>query len=190
MPEINSIVAATQFDLEERAASGTAQFPGLAPGAIEWDHPAMIGKTLPALAILLTLSACDAYPRDIEGTLDAVKRDKVIHVGIVTARMSPAAQAAATAYLARVGAATAARPRFTAGSAEPLLAQLEQGKLDLVIGDFASDTPWALDVSVLEPIASYRVGKRDLGLSPVARNGENAWIMLLERAVRETRGGK
>lgn len=149
-----------------------------------------VARFVAITATLAALGACDTYPRDVEGTLAAVRRDKVIHVGIVSAGMSPQAQATATAYLQRVGAATGARPAVTPGSAEPLLAELEQGKLDLVIGDFASDTPWANDVSVLEPIASYRVGKRDFGLSPVARNGENAWIMLLERAVRETGGGK
>jgi hypothetical protein len=176
--------------------------PPLASVAAGWDHAVVIDCSTPLratpkrarfvaiVATITALGACDSYPRDVEGTLAAVKRDKVIHVGIVSARMSPQAQAVATAYLQRVGAATGARPAFTAGSTEPLLAELEQGKLDLVIGDFAVDTPWITDVSVLEPIASYRVGKRDFGLSPVARNGENAWIMLLQRAVRKTGGGK
>lgn len=156
---------------------------------IDGSTPLRMARLLAIAATLATLGACDNYPRDVEGTLAAVKRDKVIHVGMVSAGMSPQAQAAATAYLQHVSAATGARPAVTAGSAEPLLAALEQGKLDLVIGDFASDSPWMTDVSVLEPIAKYKVGQRELGLSPAARNGENAWIMLLERAVRETKGG-
>lgn len=168
-----------------------------------WDHDRVTDQPTPSIAarglsarlvaiaaVVTALGACDSYPRDVEGTLKAVQRDKVIRVGMISAGLSSRAHAAAATYLQRIAAATGARPAIAAGSAEPLLAQLEQGKLDLVIGDFALDTPWMDDVSVLEPIATYRVGKRELGLSPVARNGENAWIMTLERAVRDTKDGR
>ena len=52
----------------------------------------------------------------------------------------------------------------------------------------AEETPWANKVSVIEPLAQHPAGEARLGLSPVARNGENRWIMLIERVVRDQGG--
>ena len=80
---------------------------------------------------------------------------------------------------------TGARPELSTGAAEPLLLRLKQGALDLVVGPLAADSPWLDDVSIIEPLAERREGEEVVELSPIARNGENAWIMLLERAARD-----
>ena len=70
------------------------------------------------------------------------------------------------------------------GPAESQLARLEEGKLDLVIGEFIADSPWATSVAIIEPLATRRSDKRRFELAPAARNGENRWIALVEREVR------
>ena len=54
-----------------------------------------------------------------------------------------------------------------------------------MIGAFAEDSPWGTDVAILEPLSKRAVGGRVIGLAPVAANGENRWIGLLERTIRD-----
>lgn len=131
-------------------------------------------RLLPAL---LLLSACGSIPRDPDATLERVRASHVIRVGAVTGDPT----AAWRPLLARVSAATGARPRVEHGALEPLLLRLEAGELDLVVGGaFADDTPWAARVT-LGPVL-----RKDARVTHhvVARNGENAWIMLIERHAR------
>ncbi len=135
--------------------------------------------------LVLTLAGCGPYPRDVEGTLDRVERSHVMTVGM--AAIDPRDAASAKAYLGRVARATGSQPQIASGSAERLLAQLEAGELDLVIGEFADDSPWLQSVALIEPISIRAVGERTVGLAPVAANGENRWVGLLEREVRDMR---
>ena len=131
-------------------------------------------------AMLVLLGGCGDYPRDVAHTSDRVKASGVIRVGLVAGGDADTARA----YIARVERATGARARATTGASEHLLARLEDGQLDLVLGPFAKDSPWADDVALLDPIDGKRIGQRTLGLTPVARNGENRWIMTLEHEAR------
>jgi hypothetical protein len=131
--------------------------------------------TLRPLLLALLLAACGPFPRDPEATLDRVRASHVIRVGIVEG------SAAWKPLLARVAAATGARPHMHPGAIEPLLLRLEHGELDLVVGGrFATDTPWITRVT-LGPVL-----RRDAKINDhmVARNGENAWVMLIEREAR------
>lgn len=136
-----------------------------------------------ALALPILLSACADYPRDIEGTSDAINGRKNMRIGIVAGPTSDTARR--QAFIAELARITGARPLQVTGSAEPLLLDLTSGKLDLVIGEFAKDTPWIDKVAILEPIASRMVGKDEIDLVPIARNGENRWVITLETAVRD-----
>jgi hypothetical protein len=40
-------------------------------------------------------------------------------------------------------------------------------------------------VTIVEPLATRRSGKRTFELAPVVRNGENRWVALVEREVRD-----
>jgi len=138
-------------------------------------------------AAILTLSACSNYPRDIGGTLDRIHRSDRLRVGLAAIR--PEDRALAEAFVARLERATGATATATTAPAERQLGRLEQGKLDVVLGEFADDTPWLAEVAVIEPLTEHREGRRTLGLAAVAANGENAWVMLLEREVRDLRAG-
>ena len=138
-----------------------------------------------ALGAMLACAGCD-YPRDIEGTSEKVRASGTVRIGL--AEFAPSARPAALRFVAAVERASGARARFERAPAEALLARLEAGKLDLVLGDFAEDSPWLDDAALIEPLTRRIVGERVVGLAPVARNGENAWIGLVERTVRDSRG--
>ena len=130
--------------------------------------------------LLISLAACGPYPRDIEGTYDRVASSHVIRVGMIAGSdMRPAAS-----FLDNLERTTGAKVQPVSGSAEPLIAALDADQVDLVIGEVATDSPWITDVAVIEPLSTRRVGNSDIGLSPIARNGENRWIMLIEKQAR------
>jgi hypothetical protein len=141
-------------------------------------------KSLPVL-IVLALTGCTSLPRDPDGTLERVRAEGKVRVGVMT---TPEASfgAAPAAFVERVARATGAKPEIRQGASEPLLLDLEGGRLDLVLGAVAPDSPWASEVAMLRPIAERTDGNHIL-LTPIAKNGENAWIMLLDREARAAR---
>ncbi len=150
-----------------------------------------VSRSIPFLGLFFAaLAGCNAYPRDIEGTLDTIETQRIVRVGLIGNYSNAGDRYLTEAFLARLAHATGASPRIVTGSAEPLLVQLETNQLDLVIGEIAQDSPWNTDVAVIEPLAVRSMGERQIGLSPVARNGENRWIMLLERLVRDHKGNR
>lgn len=137
-------------------------------------------------AILLAcaaLAGCGPYPRDISGTLDAIEREHRLRVGL--AELAPGDAGVARRFTDRIAAVTGARAELITGPTEALIAGLEDGDLDLVIGEFRDDSPWLAKVTVIEPLRHHALAGRVYGLSPAAANGENRWIALLEREVRE-----
>lgn len=138
---------------------------------------------LACVPLLLLIAGCGPYPRDTEGTLERVEQTHVLRVGLT--KLDPADEGAARSYVARIERETGASAQVTSGSAEKLLARLEAGDLDLVLGEFADDSPWLASVALIEPISSRAAGDRKIGLAPVAANGENRWVALLERNVRD-----
>lgn len=134
------------------------------------------------LLAALALSACADFPRDADGTLDRVRSDHVFRVGIVAGGWDGQQRA----FLAGLSEATGARPHLFVGPAELVLPDLEAGKLDLVLGTVTPDSPWSTEVAFLQPIGE-QPGTRRLLLVPMAKNGENAWIMLIERQARAIR---
>lgn len=133
--------------------------------------------------VLLLLGACNLLPHDPEGTLSNIERSGVLRVGMV-ADPNPIDAQRANQLIHHLEASTHAKARIVEGAAEPLIGGLENGKLDLLIGPFASDTPIKTIVALGPPLAS-RASKDDrIDLVAVMRNGENRWIMLVEKSSR------
>jgi len=142
-------------------------------------------RRLTLVALLLSAS-CSDFPHDPEGTLDRVRADGAFRVGIV-ARGAPVT-AQEQLFLQQVARAANARPQIEHAASESLLARLEEGELDLVLGEFDAASPWLKRVTFIPPL-SARSAEGDAAIvSAVARNGENAWIRLLhaEKAVLES----
>ena len=132
---------------------------------------------------LLTAS-CGEFPRDPEGTLKRVRSEHSFRVGLVTTPTENEPHAEVVALLAAIGRRVEARPDIVRGDGEPMLKQIEEGELDLVIGRFEKKSPWAKSVTIGPPLRKEKRGKAEFHLAPVMQNGENAWIALVEREVR------
>jgi ABC-type phosphate/phosphonate transport system substrate-binding protein len=137
-------------------------------------------KCFALLLAVLPLCGCGTFPRDPDKTLSRVSSERTFRVGLIADGQAAQLAPEAAAFLQRVSAATGAKPALRKGASEPLLLDLKAGKLDLVLGTVSPDSPWALDVAILPPLAE-RTAPQHLIVSPIARNGENRWIMLLER---------
>lgn len=138
------------------------------------------------LVALLILGGCTDIPKDPKGTLDRIRAERVFRVAMIEPLGGAEGKAAANTFLERVAHATGAKVSLVTGAAEPLLLRLEDGQVDLVIGTMAPDSPWIPRVAML-PSLLEQTRDRHLLLTPIARNGENAWIMLLEREAHATR---
>ncbi len=137
------------------------------------------------LAAVLLFGGCDSIPADPDGTLDRVRAERRLRVGIIASSAAPLAPDRARDLLARLSRATGARPELEQGPAEPLLTRLEEGGLDLVVGEFARKSPWAAQVTLTDPIAA----NGPTILAAAARHGENAWIALVHREARAAASG-
>lgn len=139
-----------------------------------------------ALALFAT-AGCAEFPQDPDGTADRVRAERAFRVGLISG--DAGAEASAQSYLARVGATAGARALIERGAAEPLLAKLRDGGLDLVIGPMSPKSPWEHEVHFL-PALQERVGREDyVRIVPMAPHGENRWIALLDKAARDSAGG-
>ena len=139
----------------------------------------------PALFLLfLTLGGCGGIPRDQEGTLERIAEMGEVRVGIMAAAGQSPHFERLRDLVQRSGAAARGRPRIEVGAAEALLLRLEAGELDLVIGEFDRSSPWYQRVHLLPPLATRSLGDSELEATAAARNGENGWIMLIEREAR------
>jgi len=146
-------------------------------------------KSLPlTVCLAAVLAGCGSLPRDPDGTLGRVRSEHIFRVGIISDGGTPAGDAEMAAFLARVSRATGARATVRRGASEPLLLDLEAGGLDLVLGPLAPKSPWADEVAILRPIAEP-IAPQHLVVTPIVRNGENRWIMLLEREADAVAGG-
>ncbi|HEV2866745.1 MAG TPA: hypothetical protein VGX37_09530 [Allosphingosinicella sp.] len=140
-------------------------------------------------ACLLLAAACSALPKDADSTLERVRAEHRFALGIVAPGAGGDLQRRQAAFLALVARETGARPVTRQGPLEPLLLDLEEGRLDMVIGAVASDSPWRTRVAVVEPLAEPGEDQPVI-FAPMARNGENAWVMLIERHARAVREGR
>ena len=139
-----------------------------------------------ALLPLVLLAGCGDMPRDPDGTLERVRASRIIRVGAV-AGAEQADLVVASHILRRISAQTSAAPDIVGGTLEPLLLRLEAGQLDLVVGGrFDKNSPWSTRVAFGPSFRRHAEGENVTASHVVARNGENAWITLVER---ETRAG-
>jgi hypothetical protein len=141
-------------------------------------------KWLPLFLALAALGACGDFPRDQSGTLERLRREQVMRVGLVASAAPSPHAARLRALVERSAAAAGARPLVLEEAAEPLLLMLEAGEIDLVVGEFDRSSPWYSRVHLLPPLAWEKRGESQVEATAAARNGENGWIMLLEREAK------
>jgi DNA-binding transcriptional LysR family regulator len=137
------------------------------------------------LAVAATLlGGCERFPRDPEGTLQRISSERTFRVGIIASAHQAQLPPEAARLLQRISSASGARPQIRSGEAEVLLDSLEQGDLDLVLGRFNKKSPWATLVTFGPPLKVEKMGETTFETSAAMRNGENAWVALVERETR------
>lgn len=129
--------------------------------------------------MLLSLAACGPLPRDPDGTVERVTRDRAFAVGQVAGAQS----SGSTALLATLSREIKAKPTIRTGKLEPLLLGLERGDIDLVIGArLDPKSPWAKRVTLTAPLDAIAAdGTQEFA---AMRNGENAWIIRVDRVAK------
>ena len=139
------------------------------------------------LFLILMLAGCDYLPRDPERTLERIEQSHVIRVGLIATDES--AKGPAQRLTAILEQRTGARARIVPVVTEPAFLALDEDKLDIVIGPFGKDSPWATDVAFGPPLAKAGTKDAPVEIKAAMRNGENRWIMLVERASRAAAPG-
>jgi len=140
-------------------------------------------KVLALLCLSLLLPACNALPRDPEGTEQAIRDQKRIRVGLVPGPQG-LGRAASARLLGQLESRMQARAHIVSGATEPLLRALDQGDIDIVLSPFDAKTPWATLVALTPPIAASGEGEKRVEIRAAMRNGENRWIMTVETIAR------
>jgi hypothetical protein len=135
---------------------------------------------------MVLLCSCEGVPRDPGETSQRVMRDKAFRVGFVSPDISREIQT--TRLIDQLEKTTGARSEVVAGSGEALLTRLQNGEVDILIGRFQAESPWASEVSMGPALSKSGTPGNPLELKAAMRNGENRWIMQIERASRMIRG--
>lgn len=115
-----------------------------------------------------------------------IRHEGAFRVGIIAPLAQKGGSPEVSTFLGKVSSAASARPAVVTGDAEPLLSKLKEGELDLVIGRFEKKSPWGTSVDIGPPLRTGKRGKTEFVLAPVMRNGENAWIALVEAEARNS----
>jgi polar amino acid transport system substrate-binding protein len=142
---------------------------------------------LSTAGLLAVLAGCSSFPADPDGTLDRV-RGGVLRVGashnepwvqVVDGTEPSGIEAELVQRFAETLQATI---EWQSGGEEALMNDLEDGRLDLVIGGLTAESPWTDKAAITRPYAEARSqeGKTEKHVM-AAPLGENAFLLELEK---------
>lgn len=114
--------------------------------------------------------------------MQEVKAEGLLHAGIVA---DDAAESGERALAESVAKAAGVEPQIESGSSEALLHRLEEGEIDLVVGEFAKGSPWKTRVALTVSPVSGSPPASEPVLRAAVRLGENRWLMFVSKTVRE-----
>jgi hypothetical protein len=134
--------------------------------------------------LLLILGACDALPRDPEHSSERIQQSRTLRIGITDPKLVPEAQR----LVAALAQQNSARPIMRQGALEPLIVDLDAGRLDLIIAPMAKRSPWKTLVAPGPALTHIGEGKERVEWRALMKNGENRWIMQVEGASRRVSG--
>lgn len=135
---------------------------------------------------LLVVAGCDSLPQDPGKSSKRIEATGRFSVGLVDPdlRRDPHL----VALVRRLERMSGARAEWRAGSGETLLSEVKRGDVDLAVGRFSEASPWTKELAMGPPLVSSGPPDEPLELKAVMRNGENRWIMTVERASRAVAG--
>jgi polar amino acid transport system substrate-binding protein len=156
----------------------------------------MPGRRVALTTVVVALAAggCQ-FPRDVEGTLDRVEGG-TLRVGVtehepfvVLGDGEPTGVEIRLLedFARRLGATV----EYVPGPEEALVEQLTEGELDVVAGGLTKRSPWRKEAAPTRPYATTHGQVADKRTTDrhvlLARNGENAFLVRLERYLLDRR---
>lgn len=149
---------------------------------VKSSHLRLISPFLSRVVLLVAISslptACKV-PADPESTTQEVTRSK-LKVGALINPLDDVE----TRAVARVADALQANVDLVVGDPHSLFALLEKGELHLIAGRIPSNTPFASDVGLTDPIGQVTVGDDTEDRVLAIRRGENRFLTTANRAIR------
>ena len=135
------------------------------------------------LALAMLVAGCAPFPRDAAGTTERIERAGVMQVGVVagTADWSDARRIAE-----RLAADHGATTSTQSGPASLLLRDLDEGRVDLVVGEFGRSGPVSREVSLSQAVGQPEPRDGKLPVLRLARKkGENGLITASDKMVMQ-----
>ena len=152
-----------------------------------------IRRLVVCVLVAAGLAACGTIPRDPDATLEQVRTEGLLRVGASPAEGSvtlenerPVGPEAdlVLAFADELGVEVS----WTLGGETELVAAMERGELDLLIGGLLSDSPWADKVSLTRPYRESTELDETVKHVLAVPLGENAMLVRLERFLDEADG--
>lgn len=149
-------------------------------------------------ALLMAMGACSAIPADPDGTLARVTGE-TLRVGVspnppwtdlprgvqdqsTAGTDSAAPEGSEVELVAAFADFLDAEVRWVGGGEEELIAQLERGELEIVIGGLTARSPWQEQAALTTPYTETLDGAGDRVQHVMATPmGENAFLVTLEQ---------
>ena len=126
------------------------------------------------------LAGCDDFPKDIAGTMNSVLESGRMRTGIVAGGTDADERAIAM----QIASALNVSADYRTGSTEALVRQLNEGEIDIVVGEFAKATPWAERTALTAPARATDPPKDHPVLRALVRSGENRWLIFVSRTLK------
>lgn len=145
----------------------------------------MKSKVIAVAFVAALVAACDAYPKDPDETTRRVRGSGTMRTGIVSGDQD--GNNAALELAGTIAGAAGAQLQSKQGSAEILIRELDDGKLDLVVGKFAKSTPWKTHAALSAPYVAERPKSDEPVLRALVKAGENRWLMFVGETIEEHR---
>ena len=147
----------------------------------------IVRSTLALALLVAPMAACDALPRDPEGTLEEA-RGGVLRVGAVESppllvRRGAGAGGPEAELVEAFAREIGARVEWRWTGPEDALGRLERFELHLVAAGLQAGTPWKARVGLSRPWRGQGDTARVLAVPP----GENAFLVALDRVVEARR---
>ncbi|CAM3755979.1 transporter substrate-binding domain-containing protein [Litorimonas haliclonae] len=146
-----------------------------------------------ACIALLFLSACEDYPKDVNGTSDTIQENQLIRVGliehapwVVDDQMGP--QGIEVELLREFSASLGATPQWTFLSEAEAVEKLVHHELDIVIGGLTQSSPRKKEVGFTRPysaVQNQETGGHVMAIAP----GENQLVTTLETFLKSRKDG-
>ncbi len=143
-------------------------------------------KMTAVAVVTVLLAGCGVQvPTDPHGTLERVE-DGVLHAGAtanapwVEVDPSGIPTGSEPALVQDFAQQLGSEVEWTVGSEAELVAALERGDLDVVVGGFRDDTPWVDKAAVTRPYAETTTPDGTEKHVMITRMGENGFLVALE----------